>query len=169
MAERLQVEETREKVEQTKGIQSEAASSTQDPEFGPVWPLPSPPHQRSAILKPLLFPEPAKEDRSYLLYRSRDLPLPCVLCEKCYGDGVREGEREEGVWEAARDQLLRHLLDNHQIVIHQVDHIASLRRSVFTITILDWPILVDNLPYDQYWTGPYCDTSPMAILDWPIL
>lgn len=138
---RLQVEETRQEVERKKEMQSEAAASSLDPaapEFGPVWPLPSPPHQRSAALRPLLFPEPAKEDRSYLLYRSCDLPLPCVLCDKCYGDGVREGE---GVWERARDQLLHHLLEDHQIVIHQVDHIASLRRSVPTTPILGRPIL----------------------------
>ena len=105
---------------------SEAAASPLDAtagEFTPVWPLPPAPHLRSAALKPLLFPEPDKQDRSHLLWRSRDLPLPCVLCEGVFGEG------EGGGWEGARDKLLRHLLQDHCIVVHQVDHIASLRRS----------------------------------------
>ena len=110
---------------------SEATGSLLDPtmeEFTPVWPLPPAPHLRSAALKPLLFPEPTKEDKSHLLRRSRDLPLPCVLCDRCFGEGGEE-EEEEGRWERVRDALLRHFLEDHCIVIHQVENIASLRRS----------------------------------------
>lgn len=142
MEDSLVLGETTPEVEESEAVSSSLSPSV--PEFGPVWPLPPPSHHRSAALKPLLFPEPAKEDRSYLLRRSRDLPLPCVLCEQSFGDGVKEGcERvgEGGVWEGARDQLLRHLVEDHAIVIHQVAHIASLRRSVLSIAILHRPIL----------------------------
>ena len=128
-----------------------ASSSPSAAEFAPVWPLPPAPHRRSAALKPLLFPEPDKEDRTYLLRRSRDLPLPCVLCERCFGEGVRG---EEGcVWEGARDALLHHLLADHSLIIHQVDSIASLRRSAIVILsspILKWPL---SLPSDTANTG----------------
>ena len=117
-------------------------------EFGPVWPLPPPPHQRSAALKPLLFPEPAKEDCAHLLRRSHDLPLPCVLCDECFGEGVREGE--VGVWEGVRDELLKHLVEKHSIVIHQVAHIASLRRSVLLICTAHSVIPISH-SYCQYW------------------
>lgn len=96
------------------------------PEFGPVWPLSRPMAQRnSAALRPLVFTDPAPEpqDRSVYLHRSRDLPLPCVMCEQCFGTTVGEGG-----WESARDQLLQHLLEAHKIVVHQVSLIASLRR-----------------------------------------
>ena len=120
-------------VVKVKEKESEATASALNPaapEFGPVWPLPPPTHQRSAALKPLLFPEPpTKEDRSHLLHRSRDLPLPCVLCEQSFGACVKEGEGGGG-WDGARDQLLRHLLEAHSIIVHEVSHIASLRRSV---------------------------------------
>ena len=112
----------------------EATGPLLDPtarEFTPVWPLPPAPHLRSAALKPLLFPEPHREDRSHLLRRSRDLPLPCVLCDRCFGESGSEGEEEEegGRWERGRDALLCHFLDDHCIVVHQVEYIASLRRS----------------------------------------
>lgn len=110
------------------------------PEFKPVWPLSPPSHLRSAALKPLLFPEPGKEDSTYLIRRSRDLPLPCVLCERCFDvDVVSESVCEDSVWERVRDELLRHLLVDHFIVIHQVDRIVSLSRSV--IIILHCPVL----------------------------
>ncbi|CAI8058403.1 Zinc finger protein 277 [Geodia barretti] len=110
----------------------EATGPLLDPtarEFTPVWPLPPAPHLRSAALKPLLFPEPHGEDRSHLLRRSRDLPLPCVLCDRCFGESGSEGEEEEegGRWERGRDALLCHFLDDHCIVVHQVEYIASLR------------------------------------------
>ena len=108
-----------------------ATGSLLDPtasEFTPVWPLPPAPHLRSAALKPLLFPEPAQDDRSHLLKRSRDIPLPCVLCERCFGEEGSEGVEEGGRWEREKDALLCHLLEDHCIVVHQVEHIASLRR-----------------------------------------
>ena len=95
-------------------------------EFAPVWPLPPAPHLRSAALQPLLFPEPVEEP-SHLLWRSRDLPLPCVLCERDFGE-CGEGVEGDGGWKEARDVLLQHLLNHHFIVIHQVDRIATLRR-----------------------------------------
>ena len=139
--------ETREEEDETKEKQSSAAAGSHldptVPEFVPVWPLPPPaPQRRCASLQPLLFPEPDKKDRTHLLRRSRDLPLPCVLCERCFGEEVREGGG--GEWERARDDLLRHLLADHSLVIHQVSHIASLRRSV--ILILCSPILTLHSP-----------------------
>lgn len=110
------------------------------PEFGPVWPI-SRPQRSGAALRPLLFSEsvPDPQDRSVYLHRSRDLPLPCVVCEQSFGAAVKEEASEsgreersesgrEGGWESARDQLLQHLLEAHKIVIHQVSLIASLRR-----------------------------------------
>ena len=50
------------------------------------------------------------------------------MCERCFGESGDELKSEK--WEGVRDQLLQHLLSEHSIVIHQVDHIASLRRLV---------------------------------------
>ena len=142
-------------MEEVKKKQSETAESLPDSvdptdpaaacEFGPIWPLQ---HQRSAALKPLLFPEPAKKDRAHLLRRSHDLPLPCVLCDECFGEDVTKGE--VGVWEGARDELLRHLIEEHAIVIHQVAHIASLRRSVVLFCTAHLVISISH-SYCQYW------------------
>ena len=122
------------------------------PEFAPVWPLR---HlaKRTTGLQPLMFNEDPRQETAApgnrlhgsrdLLYRSDDLPLPCVACDWCFGAEVRDGEGDGlrgeekdggshdlvgGDWVWSRDQLLRHLLQEHHIVIHQLEHIAGLRR-----------------------------------------
>ena len=117
-------------MEDAKDEESESAATSSNTavtsQTKHVWPLSPAPRGRNAALQPLLFVEPAQEEElSCYLSRARDLPLPCVFCEKRFGEGC-DGEGVK--WESVRDQLLCHLLEVHKIVIHEVAQIASLRR-----------------------------------------
>lgn len=73
---------------------------------------------RDAILQPLTFPEAMKQDLSYFLDPSKDVPVPCMLCEQAFD--YRTGATAQGAW-------LHHLLTVHKVVVHRVEDICSLK------------------------------------------
>lgn len=70
---------------------------------------------KDTLLQPLLFPEEPKQDLSCFLGPAKDSPLPCVVCDASFSDG------------RAKDELLRHLLTVHKIVVNKVTEIASMK------------------------------------------
>lgn len=73
---------------------------------------------RDAILQPLTFPEALKQDLSYFLDPSKDVPVPCMLCEQTF-------DYHTGA--TAQDAWLHHLLTVHKVVVHRVEDICSLK------------------------------------------
>ena len=74
------------------------------------------------ILKPLFFPENEVEGREAdycLLGGLHDVPITCLTCERRFNAPS-----------TAKDEFLKHLLEEHKIVIHKVHQVCSLSRSV---------------------------------------
>ena len=74
------------------------------------------------ILKPLFFPENEVEGREAdycLLGGLHDVPIMCLMCE-----------RQFNAPSTAKDEFLKHLLEEHKIVIHKVHQVCSFSRSV---------------------------------------
>ena len=62
-------------------------------------------------LQPLFLPE-TKRDLSCFYDESKDLPIPCLVCEETF---------------TGSNQYLQHLLTYHKIVIHNTSDIASYK------------------------------------------
>ena len=75
------------------------------------------------MLAPLYFPEEIsilKEDQYCLIDRLKDIPLPCLVCEETLNNP-----------ESAREDFLKHLLEEHRIVIHNANVISSMKRYAY--------------------------------------
>ena len=76
--------------------------------------------KRDAILEPLAFPEESLaslgRNSSCFLDPSKAIPIPCMVCDVSFG-----GEK-------AQEEILRHLLVEHKVVVHRVSDICCLKR-----------------------------------------
>lgn len=81
--------------------------------------------RRRPVLGPLLFPESQATDVSCFYEEEKDLPIPCLLCDKDFDAVSTDDEiREE---DSPRQKFLRHLLMEHKIVIHGISDITSFK------------------------------------------
>ncbi len=69
-----------------------------------------------AILRPLTFPGPAGKDFSCFIWPSKDIPIPCLLCDVNFAG------------ECARTDVTHHLLTAHNIVVNKTSDICCFKR-----------------------------------------
>ena len=145
---------------------------------------------RDVVLEPLRFPDAPKLDLSCFLDPKKDLPILCMVCDETFGvvsrlgnDGdstqlsvsVERETKDEGEKEikksnlSPKDEWLRHLLLKHNLVVHNVCDICSLKRYVNIIInckTIDSRVSYTNVSfckcrYSEYWKARF-SKSPIS-------